>query len=141
MKKENIIRTAAGVLLTCVVVTVLSVMMNGVPIFGAPNPKDVESVTVTAAGEPGETYTDPENIELAVKLINSLNYQPFTPVSESSQEAGPDVTITYKLSDGRELTAAANWVTGWWGGEARALKEPDMFVKLADGVFGLRLEE
>ena len=136
--KKNILRTALGVVLSLIVVTVLSVMMNGVPIFGAPNPKDVESVTVTAAGNAGETYTDPENIELAVKLINSLNYQPFTPVTG---KAGPDVTITYRLKDGRELTAAANWVTGWWNGEARALKEPDMFVKLADGVFGLKLEE
>lgn len=139
--KKNILRTALSVVLSVTVVTVLFVMRNGVPIFGVPNPRDVESVTVAAAGKPEETYTDPENIELAVKLINSLNYQPFTPVSESSQEAGPDVTITYKLSDGREMTAAANWVTGWWDGEARALKQPDMFVNLADGVFGLRLKE
>ncbi len=132
MKKENILRTAAGVVLTCIIVTVLFVMKNGVPVWGAPSPRDVESVTVARAGEAGETYNDPEKIELAVKLINSLNYQPFTPVSGST---GPDITITYKLKDGRELTAAANWITGWWNGEAHALKEPDMFVNLAEGIF------
>ena len=32
MKKENILRTGAGVILTCVIVTVLFVMKNGVPV-------------------------------------------------------------------------------------------------------------
>lgn len=138
MKKGTVLRTIAGVALTCVFTTVLFVMANGMPVFGAPDKRNVESVTVALPGEAGETYTDPEKIELAVNLINALNYQPFTPVSEASGEAGPDVTITYRLKDGRELTAAANWVTGWWNGEARALKKPDMFVNLAAGVFGLR---
>lgn len=135
MKKENILRTGAGVILTCVIVTVLFVMKNGVPVFGAPSPGDVERVTVSwAQGEPVD-YTDPEKIELAVKLINSLNYQPFTQVPENSREVGPDVTITYIMKDGKKLTAAANWITGWWNGEARALKEPDMFVNLTEGIF------
>lgn len=134
-KKGTILRTAAGVALTCIVTTALFVMTNGVPVFGAPNPRDVESVTVALPGEAGETYSDPESIELAVKLINYLNYQPFTPVSDTSRELGPDVSITYRLKDGGELTAAANWVTGWWNGEAHALKKPDTFVKLTEGVF------
>lgn len=135
MRKGNILRSIAGVVLSTVVVTVIFVLRNGVPVFGAPNPKDVESVTVARAGQEGETYTGSEKIELAVKLISSLNYQPFTPVSEDSVKVGPDVVITYKLKDGRELTAAANWITGWWNGEVRALKQPDMFVNLAKGAF------
>lgn len=127
----------APMVLAGVLAAVLNVMAWGMPVWGAPSPKDVESVNVAAAGKPGDTYTDPENIELAVKLINYLNYQPFTPVSENSLEVGPDVSITYRLKDGGELSAAANWVTGWWNGEAHALKEPDAFVKLAKGIFRL----
>lgn len=141
MKKGTVPRIIAGVALTCIFTTVLFVMTNGMPVFGAPDKRNVESVTVALPGEAGETYTDPEKIGLAVNLINALNYQPFTPVSEASREVGPDVTITYRLRDGRELTAAANWITGWWDGEARALKKPDMFVNLAAGVFSLRLGE
>ena len=137
MRKGNILRSIAGALLTMLVVPALFVMRSGVPVWGAPGAKDVESVTVARAGEKGETYTDPEKIELAVKLINSLNYQPFTRVSENSVEVGPDVEIKYRLKDGRELTAAANWITGWWNGEAHALKQPDMFVNLAEGTFHL----
>lgn len=133
-RKAMIIRIAAGVVLTCIVTTALFVLANGVPIWGAPSPKDVESVTVECGGA-NAVFTDHEKIELAVKLINYLNYQPFTPVSENSLEVGPDVSITYKLKDGGELSAAANWITGWWNGEAHALKEPDVFVNLAEGLF------
>lgn len=133
-RKAMIIRIAAGVVLTCIVTAALFVLANGVPIWGAPSPKDVESVTVECGGA-NAVFTDQEKIELAVKLINYLNYQPFTPVSENSLEVGPDVSITYKLKDGGELSAAANWITGWWNGEAHALKEPDVFVNLAEGLF------
>lgn len=140
MKKGTVPRIIAGAALTCVLTTALFVMTNGMPVFGAPDKRNVESVTVAMPGEAGKTYTEPEKIELAVNLINALNYQPFTPVSDASREVGPDVSVTYKLKDGRELTAAANWVTGWWNGEARSLKKPDMFVNLAEGVFGQRSE-
>lgn len=132
--RAALLRTALGVALTCAVTTVLFFAMHGVPIWGAPGPKDVESVTVECGGA-NAVFTDQEKIELAVKLINQLNYQPFTPVSEASLAVGPDVAVTYQLKDGRELTAAANWITGWWNGEAHALKEPDMFVNLAKGIF------
>ena len=76
--------------------------------------------------------TDPEKIELACKLLNFLNYQLFTPPYENST---PDIMITYVLKDGQELSAGANWVTGWWNGKTYVLKKPDMFVKLAEGIF------
>ena len=34
-------------------------------------------------------------------------------------------------------TAAASSATGWWNGKSRALKDPDMFVNLAEGIFFL----
>ena len=133
VKKGTILRSVAGVVLSCIVTTVIFFARYGVPIWGAPSPKNVQSVTVERAGFE-QTYTDQEKIELAVNLINCLNYQPFTPPSEKT---GPDVTITYTLIDGRELTASANWITGWWNGEPHALKQPDMFVNLAEGIFHL----
>ncbi|RKJ42248.1 hypothetical protein D7X94_01875 [Acutalibacter sp. 1XD8-33] len=132
---QRILAVVGPMVLAGGLVTVCFFAMNGVPVWGAPNPKDVASVTVAWAEDPSRTYTDPEKIELAVKLINKLNYQPFTPVSEASEQVGPDVTFTYTLKDGRELTAGANWITGWWKGEARALKTPDLFVNLAEGLF------
>lgn len=133
VNKGTVVRTAIGVVLTCIVVTVLFIAKNGVPIWGAPRPENVQSVTVKMEDDGVYAeFTDSEKIKLAVNLINTLNYQPFTPPSEKT---GPDVTITYTLKDGRELTASANWITGWWNGEPHALKQPDVFVNLAKGVF------
>lgn len=131
--KSTIIRTAIAVVLTCIVVTMVFFATKGVPIWGAPRAEDVQSVTVKMEDDGVYAeFTDLEKIKLAVNLINTLNYQPFTPPSETT---GPDVTITYTLKDGRELTAAANWITGWWNGKPHALKRPDVFVNLAKGVF------
>jgi len=123
------------VLLAGALTAALFVVVNGAPLWGVPSPRQVASVTVAHTGEAPQTYTDPEQIELAVKLLNTLNYLPFTPPSESSVGVGPDVTITYTLRDGRELSAGANWITGWWNGEARHLKQPDLFVNLTQGLF------
>ena len=60
----------------------LFVVVNGAPLWDVPSPRQVASVTVAHAGEAPQTYTDPEQIELAVKLLNTLNYLPFTPPSE-----------------------------------------------------------
>lgn len=134
MTKERwafLARLAVSVLLTVGVTSALFFARYGVPLWGVPSPKEVVSIAVARDGET-KVYTDPDKIELAVKLVNHLNYQPFTPPSE---ETGPDIAITYTLRDGRELTAGANWITGWWNGEAHALKEPDTFINLAEGIF------
>lgn len=133
---KRVLSVLVPMVLAAVVTGAVWIAMHGVPLWGAPGPGDVESVTVECGGADA-AFTDQAKIELAVKLINCLNYQPFTPVSEDSLAAGPDVVVTYRLKDGRELTAAANWVTGWWKGEAHALKEPDAFVNLAKGIFRL----
>lgn len=132
---KRVLRAVLSPLLAGGITAALFFARYGIPLWGVPDPGEVESVTV-AWGEDGlQEYTGREKIGLAVKLLNHLNYQPFTPVSESSEDLGPDVTVTYLMKSGGELTAGANWVTGWWNGEARALKEPDVFVRLAQGLF------
>lgn len=132
-RKEVFLRALVSVLLTAVLCTGLLIARNGVPIWGAPRPGSVVRVIVESK-EAGTTkeFTDPEKIELACNLLNSLNYQLFTPPYEGGT---PDITITYVLKDGNELSAGANWVNGWWNGKTFALKKPDMFVKLAEGIF------
>ena len=82
------------VLLAGALTAALFVVVNGAPLWGVPSPRQVASVTVAHTGEAPQTYTDPEQIELAVKLLNTLNYLPFTSPSESSVGVGPDVTST-----------------------------------------------
>lgn len=141
--RENgaLLRLLVGILLTSVLTAALFMVQRGVPLWGAPRPEKVVAVRaeLLPSGLTKETREE-EDIKTACNLVNFLNYQPFTPVSEGSAELGPDVTITYILENGEELTAGANWITGWWKGEAHALKQPDLFVNLVEGLFFSREE-
>lgn len=135
MKKrwKTFLRGLASALLAAALCTGFFIAKNGVPLWGVPKPGNVARVIVRDE-EAGRTeeFTDSGKIELACKLLNSLNYQMFTPLYEDQT---PDIQVTYVLKDGRELSAGANWVTGWWNGKAYVLKKPDMFVNLAKGIF------
>ena len=129
-------RLVLAAVLAAAVTGAFWIAMYGIPLWGVPIQKEVESVRIEfSQSKECRILTEPEQIELAVKLLNKLNYQPFTQPSESSEQLGPDVTITCILRDGREVSAGANWITGWWKGKAHALKEPDLFVNLAEGLF------
>lgn len=110
------------------------ILIWGMPVSGAPNPRDVQSVTVKYGEEPGGAveYTDPEKIESACRLLGSMNYEPFT---ESSEGDAIAVTITYNMKDGSRKVAAANSQTGWWQGKTMKLKQGDVFVNVAEGLF------
>lgn len=110
------------------------ILIWGMPVSGAPNPKDVQSVSVKYGEEPGGgvEYTDPEKIKSACGLLSSLNYDPFADASEDGEIA---VTITYNMKDGSRKVAAANSQTGWWQGKTLKLKQGDVFVNVAEGLF------
>ena len=110
------------------------ILIWGMPVSGAPNPKDVQSVSVKYGEEPGGAaeYTDPEKIKSACGLLSSLNYDPFADASEDGEIA---VTITYNMKDGSRKVAAANSQTGWWQGKTMKLKQGDVFVNVAEGLF------
>ena len=110
------------------------ILIWGMPVSGAPNPRDVQSVTVKYGEEPGGAveYTDPEKIKSACGLLSSLNYDPFADASEDGEIA---VTITYNMKDGSRKVAAANDGTCWWRGKALAIKQEGEFVSIAKGLF------
>ena len=101
------------------------ILIWGMPVSGAPNPKDVQSVSVKYGEEPGGAaeYTDPEKIKSACGLLSSLNYDPFADASEDGE-----IAVTRKV-------AAANDGTCWWRGKALAIKQEGEFVSIAKGLF------
>lgn len=123
-------------LLTFFISSILTLALNilwyGMPVFGKPDPDRVSQVVVKdiEAGEEKE-ITEAEDIGIACKLLNFLNYVPF---SNPDERISPVIEITYTLSDGRELTASANYSTGWWKGRAYTLKDDTAFVNIARGV-------
>lgn len=133
--KDWVKRWCIPVLLTIVSVTVIFFVVNGVRLRGVPSMEDVERAEISYPSVTDEVKEVPgEKIELAVKLTGFLKYDPFKAADESGE---PLITITYFTKDGREIAVSANRETVWWKGRAHALKEENLFVKLAEGIFFL----
>ncbi len=133
--KNQILRTAVIILIVSAIATVQYIVTKGVPLFNAPKPDRIEKVIVTSRDFPGETkeYTEGEPVELAVKLVNFLNYRPFT--LDAGADSEPVISIRYFLSDGSETEVAASSKIVWYDGKSYELKIKGKFVTLANAVF------
>ena len=126
---------AGQIIATTVLVLVIEILfVDGMFLTGVPAVDDVERAVIEypAISAQSVEVTDREKIELAVKLTGFLDYNVF---GEANESGTPLVTITYYLSDGRELSVAANNDTVWWKGRARLLKDDETFVNLTRGIF------
>lgn len=137
--KKNLKRVAKGILpilLTAVFIISIYVSVKGMFLVGIPDISDVQKVSISYPDVSSETkeITDAEHIELAVKLANFLNYSVFERYAGDDE---PVITITYFLTDGREVSVSASRNTVWWKGKAHVLKDKDMFINLTEGIFFL----
>ena len=133
--RNQILRTVMVILLVSAIATVQYIITKGVPLFDVPRPDQIEKVVVTSNDFPDEikVCTDGESVEQAVKLVNFLNYEPFTLGSGSDSE--PVISIRYFLSDGKEVEVAADSATVWYDGKSYELKVKEKFVTLANAIF------
>lgn len=131
--RRFLLQTLLPVCIVCGVVIVLNIIFYGVPLQDVPKVEDVERVTIKDVEEDAAVeLTDPEEIELACKLLNFMKYAPFSSADDS---APAKLTATYILKDGREQVAMANDCTGWWNGKPYTLKEEAVFVNIARGLY------
>lgn len=124
------------VIISTVLLVLIDIAVNGMYLIGVPDVSDVKKVTISyneLKSEP-EVMTDRENIDLAVHLTGFLKYSPFEKADSSDK---PDVTITYFMSEGDEITVSASWDTVWWNGKAHSLKNKGHFIKMVQGIFFL----
>ena len=134
---KELLRFVLAVFLSVSAVLAVSIFMNGMYLLGIPDPEDVQSVVAEYPGVTDEKkeFTDREHVEQAVKLTGFLRYALFEePVSGGS----PMITITYVLDDGRTVSVSADRETVWWKGRPRAIKDREMFINLAEGIFSSR---
>ncbi len=123
------------VLLTIAIVTLIFLLGNGMPLWGAPSAEDVERAEVSYPAVTDEIKEPAgERLKTAVNLIGCLKYDLFRGAEEGDE---PLITIAYYTKDGKEATVSASRKTVWWNGKAYALKEEDLFVNLAEGLFFL----
>lgn len=137
---KGILKSVLHFLVTAMVTTALligfQVVTNNMWLFGLPELDQVESVSIAypQVTDQVKTVTDGENKELALKLTGFLKYNLFQQAEGSQQ---PLITITYHLQDGTDRSIAANGTTVWWKDKTYALKDPDIFVNLTEGIFFL----
>lgn len=133
--------TVYVLMVVCVLNTVIWIGFHGVPLMGVPKKEDVESVTILCndtdngtiekeSSMKERTITDDENIELLVKASGLLNYRLF-----GEKEEAPVIVVTYHLKNGDSIRIGANRNTMWWRGKSHAIKEPDVFVNIIQGLY------
>jgi hypothetical protein len=130
--KKFLIRYLLPALLSVLTAVVLDFAFFGVPLFGMPEPEDVAYVEIIherLAAEPRRVTG--EDIELAVNLAGFLKFT----LGEAKQE--PRIEMIYHLKDGGTVSLAGGEQSVLWKGRTLALKEDNLFVNLAEGIFFL----
>lgn len=139
MKKVTWRRNLVTVVLTVSIVSIIYVLTKGWLLMLPPRMEHIEKVIVTNIETGTEkTFTDDENIDLAVKLINFLNYVPFSTASDTYE---PLIKITCVLKNGTVINLSANNTEVFLNGKGHRLKDAGIFVNLAEGVLFLEENE
>lgn len=137
---KKVVKGFARLLLAAIAATVLvmgiRVLTGGMWLLGLPALEDVQSLSIAYPDVTDEAkeVKDAEEIGLALKLTGFLRYDLFARPDDGE---GPLITFTYHLKDGREKTASANGRTVWWEGKSHSIKDEEMFINLAEGIFFL----
>ena len=88
MKKwmKYFLKLFATIVVVSVIVVALNLLIEGVPLFGAPALDEIEKVVVEHQEYPGESkeFTDDENIELAKALLGYLRYSPLKGLTDDN---------------------------------------------------------
>lgn len=122
--------TLCLIIINCLLISVIWVALHGIPLAGLPQKEDVQSVTLVYHGSEEKNITDDKNIELLINAANLLNYR-----LRGETEAGPVISVIYHLKNGNNISIEANNTTMWWHGKSHAIKEPDTFVNIIQGLF------
>ena len=133
---KSVLRFLAAAIVATALLTGFQVVTNGMWLFGLPELDQVESVSIAYPQVTAEvkTMTGEEDKELALKLTGFLKHNLFQKAEGGQQ---PLITITYHLQNSTDRSIAANGTTVWWKDKAYALKDPDIFVNLTEGIFFL----
>lgn len=130
------VKFLAQVLAMTVLLASINILISGMYLIGIPKIENIEKVTISYPDvtEEIKEITDPEQIELAVKLSGFLKYSLF---KEADTTQPPLITITYYTSSGEVIPVSANRKTVWWNGKAHLIKDDETFINLAEGIFFL----
>ena len=81
--------------------------------------------------------TDMAGKEIPMEEISTIGSFSLSLCEEPVSGGSPMITITYVLDDGRAVSVSADRETVWWKGRPWAIKDREMFINLAEGIFFL----
>lgn len=122
--------TLCIIMVSCLLNAVIWGAFHGIPLMGFPEKEDIQSITIHCNGIEERKITEEQDIALLVNAVNLLNYQLW-----GKAEGNPIIGITYHLENGNDISIEANGTTIWWHGKSHALKQPDVFVNIIEGLF------
>ncbi len=133
-RRKEVLRSLEAFAVMVAMIIAGYILIDGMYLMGIPKADRVDHVLVAypTVSEEVKEISDEELIRQAVQLSGFLKYSLFETADE---QAEPLMSMTYVLTDGDELTVSVNRSTVWWKGKAYALKEPEMFINLAEGIF------
>ena len=114
----------------------IRIFTDGMWLFGLPSLSEIQSVSIAypALTEETKNSSDPEKIELALKLTGFLKYEIGKTPDPAEQ---PVITITYHLKDGTDQTISASDSVVWWNGKSHVIRDKKTFIHLTEGIFFL----
>ena len=138
MKKtvKGTIRLLIVIVAVTVLVVGIKILTDGMYLFGIPDLKDVQTVSISypSVTEEVKEVSNQEEMELSLKLTGFLKYDLF---EKADNDEEPLITITYHLKDETDKTISANNTTVWWNGKTYVIKDKEIFVNLTEGIFFL----
>jgi hypothetical protein len=119
------------ILLTVILTSTISLIVNGIPIFGVPKVSQIKEVSVARDGVV-KSITDPEEVVLAHNLIKSLSYT----IGEYKDEK-LQIKMEFYLEDGSIVEYGASENLVYINGKYYKSKNNrgDRFIKLAEAIF------
>lgn len=133
---KGLLRFVAELAVLTALLMAVNILWRGMYLIGIPSTGSVAetSISYPALTDEVKTVRSPEDLELTVKLSGFLRYDLFAQPDESGE---PLITLSYHTLDGGTVTVSANRTTVWWHGKAHAIKDPDLFINLTEGIFFL----
>lgn len=136
MKKINLkkLNFLIPVIITCVIVTIGYLFINGFPLLNIPETDDISYIEISDSrlDVDSREITEIEDIELARKLPNLLLYKLGKP-----EQSEPVIELVFHLKDGETFIISANENTVCINGIEHSLKGDNgsVFIKVTEGIF------
>ncbi|SNS35843.1 hypothetical protein SAMN05446037_1008137 [Anaerovirgula multivorans] len=122
------------IMISSTIISIGYFFMNGIPLLGVPKLEDIAYVEISdnRLDINARKFTEKEEIEKAINMINLLTYKLGTP-----EEKEPLIELVFYLKDGDTFVISSNEKTAYSNGKAYSIKGDNgiTFINVIEGIF------